>query len=151
MGGGSGDEFERRAVGRTNDGEVSPVEGRYTGLIEPLGDRDNAGVGASEGQIGVGLNEVRDAGQVSGLQVLDHQIALGDGTEERGFCCGAELSCDEVCGLGDHEVSRYGFAGRFSDLDASEVVGVCVIGGGEKDASVNDEYDQSRPNPSANI
>ena len=92
LAGGSGDEFERRAVGGAHDGEVSPVESRYTGLVEPLGDRHDAGVGAAEGQVDVGLDEVGDSFEIRARQVLDREISLGDGTEERGFGFGSALS-----------------------------------------------------------
>lgn len=44
----SGDEFERRAVGGTDDGEVSAVEGPDPSLSEALRDGDDTGVGAAE-------------------------------------------------------------------------------------------------------
>jgi hypothetical protein len=62
-----------------------------------------------------------------------------------------ELSCDQVRGLGDDEMARDKLIGRLNDFDAGDVVGVSVVRCGEKDSGVNDEHDQSRPNPSANI
>ena len=77
--------------------------------------------------------------------------ALRDRSEERRFCSGPELSCNQVRGLGDDEMARDKLIGRLNDFDAGDVVGVSVVRCGEKDSGVNNEHDQSRPNPSANI
>lgn len=130
---------------------MSAVEGRYTGLVEPLGDCDDTGVGTAEGKVDVLFDEIGDTVQIGPGQRLDHHIALRDRSEERRFCSGPELSCNQVRGLGDDEMARDKLIGRLNDFDAGDVVGVSVVRCGEKDSGVNNEHDQSRPNPSANI
>lgn len=130
---------------------MAAVEGRYTGLVEPLGDCDDTGVGTAEGKVDVLFDEIGDTVQIGPGQRLDHHIALRDRSEERRFCSGPELSCNQVRGLGDDEMARDKLIGRLNDFDAGDVVGVSVVRCGEKDSGVNNEHDQSRPNPSANI
>lgn len=122
---------------------MSAVEGRYTGLVEPLGDCDDTGVGTAEGKVDVLFDEIGDTVQIGPGQRLDHHIALRDRSEERRFCSGPELSCNQVRGLGDDEMARDKLIGRLNDFDAGDVVGVSVVRCGEKDSGVNNEHDQS--------
>ena len=64
-GSGSGSDFERRAVSRTDRAEVPTIQ-RQQGLdIQPFSDSDDEGVHRPEGEVGVLLNEVRGAKVVS--------------------------------------------------------------------------------------
>jgi hypothetical protein len=56
----SGKQFERVAVARPDDGEVSAVERDHHARVEALGQRDDGGVRASERQVGVLIDEVGD-------------------------------------------------------------------------------------------
>ena len=55
----SGDEFERIAVGRSDDSEVPSVERRDRLDVQAFGDRDDRSVDESEPQVGVGVNQGR--------------------------------------------------------------------------------------------
>ncbi len=52
--------------GSAHDGEVPAVNGGQGRDAEPLGGRDHRGVGGAKPQIGVALDQLRDAGEIRG-------------------------------------------------------------------------------------
>ena len=89
------------------DAEVSAVERRERAELHAFGDDDEAGVGAAEAEVGVGLDQLGDPPCICGCDGLDLEFAVGDGAEELGFRGRAELSADQVGGFGDHERGGY--------------------------------------------
>ena len=100
-------QFEGCGVDRTYDREVAPVERGDPGGPEALGDRDQAGVGATESKIGVGLDQFGDSSSVYGCDRFDLELTCGYGAEETRFRICTDLSSDQVRGLGDDEGGRY--------------------------------------------
>ena len=47
-------------MSRSHDTEVPPIERRDRVLLQPLGQRDQAGIGPAERQIRVGVNKIGD-------------------------------------------------------------------------------------------
>lgn len=88
---------------RAHDPEVPLIEGGHLDGAQPFGQRDQAGVGATEREVAVALHEVGDAGVVGGGERLDQNVAGGDGAEEAGLGGRPELPVDQVGGLGDDE------------------------------------------------
>lgn len=103
---------ERFDVAGTHHREVAVIHGRDLGHLEALGQRDDAGVGAAEREVGVGLDELRGSLQVGGLDVKRGQEATGERPQKRGLRPGTDLSGEQVADLGDnrtrHQARRPG-------------------------------------------
>lgn len=118
---------------------MSPVERGDPGGFEALGYRYQAGVGATESQIGVCLDQFGDPSSVGGRERFDLELTCGYGAEETRFRGCTDLSTDQVGGLGDDEGRRYERPGTVDRVHAPVVIGVGVVGSREKDARVDDE------------
>lgn len=81
---------------RANDAEVAVVESGDPGDPESLGDDDETGIGATETEVGVSVDQLGYSVGVTARDHLDLEFAIGQGTEEVGFCGRAELASDQV-------------------------------------------------------
>jgi hypothetical protein len=82
---------------------VAAVECGDLSGAETLGDRDKAGVGATQTEVGLLLDERCDALPVAGAERLDEKVAGRDGAVETCFSSGAKLAVNEITSLGDDE------------------------------------------------
>lgn len=125
----------------THDCEVAVVEGGDAGDAEAFGDGDQAGVGAAEAEVGVGLDEFTDAGPVVWAERFDGEVAVDDRRVERGFGVWAEFSVEEVGGFGDDEGGGDERPGVVADYPGgSGVVAVGAVGGRDDDAGIDDQH-----------
>ncbi len=108
-------------------------------------DQDNeAGVGRSERQVGVLLDEIRDPRPVLSAEWFHHEVPRCDGANERCLGCWSELTVDQVTGLGDHEWRRTeGSSLTFEQLATRLMVGIALVCRGEQHARVDDEHSTS--------
>jgi hypothetical protein len=128
-------------VGGPHDAEVAAVKSGDAGLLESFRDRDDAGIGSTETQFDVLVDEIRNPVIIDGGEGLNVEIAIGDGTEEPCFAAGAELSCDEVCGFGDDERGGDQRSGLLSqELGAGAMVGIGVVGCCKQNTRIDDQH-----------
>ncbi len=90
-------------MGRADDTEVATVESGDCGLIEALRQSDKACVGSAEWEIGVLGDEVSDPVEIVGRQILNDEVASGDGLEEACFGLRTYPTSDQVRGFGNDE------------------------------------------------
>jgi hypothetical protein len=82
-------------VSGPGDAEGPAVEGCDRGEHQAFC-TDQAGLGAAEAEVGVGLDQIGDPARVGGRDRLDLALAVGHGPEEPRFRGGAELATDQV-------------------------------------------------------
>lgn len=122
-----------------DDDKVAAVQGRQWGSSQPFGQGDQRGVGTTEAEICVLLDQVTDARPVVVGQGLDREhtsvIDL-----KRAFGTRPQLAVDEVGRLGDHQGARDEWSRvGFEQLPALPVVGVIDVRGGHQRASVDQQ------------
>lgn len=106
------------------------VKRRQSRFAVAFGNRYHRRVGASERQIGIGLDEVSDPVEVIAGEDLHRYFAIGDEAKEPGFGFGAELSGYQVSGLGDNQRCRHDVAVLvLQQTGAGIVVGVIAVSG----------------------
>lgn len=88
-------------MGWADDAEVPPVQGGDVDRAEPLRDRDDDGVGGTERQGRVPLDEVGGPGGVSGGDLHQFVQPVGDVAQEAGFCPCPGPALQHVPDLGD--------------------------------------------------
>jgi len=78
----SGQQREGRGVPGTYDTEMPPVQRGYLNETEPFGDRDNPGVGRTERQVRVLVDQVRHPRVVVGREVDRLEVTVGQRAQE---------------------------------------------------------------------
>jgi hypothetical protein len=78
------------------------VERGDPGLVVPLGQRDHAGIGGIEPEVGVRVDEFCDWDPVLGGEWLDCDLAGGNGLVKGALGGDAELASDQSACFGDH-------------------------------------------------
>ena len=135
----SGNQLEGGGVVRTNDAEVPSIERRDRRDVETFREGDQARVGATEPEVGIGLDQLGDSLSVRRRDELNLDVACCHGAKERCFCLGAELATDEIGGFGDHERSGEERSRALDRPVARLMVRVSVVGGREQNARVDDK------------
>lgn len=87
---------------RPDNAEVPKVEGGHFGDPETLGQSNDRGVSAAQGQIAILLHKGGRSGEVGCGEVGDGQKAGGEGTEERRLLVDPAVPGDQVANLSDH-------------------------------------------------
>jgi hypothetical protein len=137
-----------RSVRGSYHGEVAPVECGDARDGQTFGDRDEAGVGAAKGEVGVALDKLADPGPVGDGEDFDCQLLGGERTVERRLGWRAELPIDQPAGLSDDQRRRdKGTGMAFKQLLATLVIRVGGISDGDDDIRIDEKA--QRPNPSA--
>lgn len=97
----SGKQLEAFAMTRCDRTEVAPVEGHDDRSAQSLGECDDRRIGATEGKVGVLLDELGHSHEVVSARPFD--VELGDAPQELALRAGAQAPADEVGRLSDYE------------------------------------------------
>src|SRR5215212_2264568 len=99
----SGEQREDLHVGRTHHAEVAPVEGGDLVGAQALGDGDDGGVGATEAQVGILLDQGRHAADVGDGEIGQVELTGLKAAQELrlGDRATAVATADEMTDLGN--------------------------------------------------
>jgi hypothetical protein len=97
------DQFERVAMLWTNDTEMAVVQGGDSCGSEAFSDGDEAGVGATEAQILVAVDQLANPLPIRPGQRLDSNGLLEDRGVEGDLSDCSDLTVDQMRGFGDHQ------------------------------------------------
>src|SRR5271155_1400281 len=125
------------AVGWADGGEGAVIEGQHDGGVEALGESDHRGVNASEGEVGVSINERGDSVVVLRDERLD--ILVAQGPPEGSLSRRSEAFGNQLSSL-DRNRSRNDKAQvtAAEDRERSSMGGVALISRREQRAGVSD-------------
>jgi hypothetical protein len=129
-------------MARAHNAEVTAIERRHFGGVEPLCGGDHRSVDGAERQVAIFGDELGHANRVVGMQRLDREAAAGEIAEEADLGFPAETRLDQVGDLGDNEGGdderpRMGL----EQLQAGGVVGVVGVDVGIERPGVDDQRD----------
>lgn len=144
------EERERLDVPRADDAEVTAVEGRKGRGTEAFSQGDDGRVDRAEPEVGVRLDELGHAFQVSTRERLELHVSARCAAEESRLRLRPERPRDQVAGLGEPEGRNDERAlGIPKELKARGVIRVVADGRSDEDARIYDERDGSNPSASS--
>ena len=130
----SGQQGQRIHVLRPDHDEVTAVQGRHIGQLEPFGHGDNRGVSGPQRKALIRIRQVGHPRVVSARQVDGRKVAIRQGSQEQRLHAGTGFAGQEVADLGDDGRWYQQFAPsrmqRGEQLNACLMVRIIGQGGG---------------------
>lgn len=130
-------QLKRRAVPWSDGREVTVVQGNHDLGGQSLGEGNHRGVGTSQGEAGILLNQVANARPIFWSRPFDVKVAKA--TEEGSLGSGAQASADNIGHFGYNE-GRYDQMEirRLEHLQRTEVIFISDISDRIERTGVND-------------
>ncbi len=125
----------------TNDTEMAVIQGGDTCGSEAFSDGDEAGVGATEAEILIAVDQLANPLPIRPGQRLACNSLLDDRGVEGDLSYCSDLTVDQMRGFGDHQRGgdQRAVIG-FEQVAAGVIVGVITIGGSDQHPGVNDQH-----------
>lgn len=137
----SWDQLKRGPRGTSDDAEVTVIERRNPALVVALRERDDAGIGGTEGEVDVLVDEISGPAEVSWREKFHGDLAIGDRSHERRLSVRPQLATDQVGALRHHQRRRYERCTLRCDQSGTALMGrVGLVRRGQQHAGVNDQH-----------
>lgn len=126
----------------SHDGEVTTINCRNRGDVEPLGCGDHRGVNGAQRQVAVLVHHLGDSKPVSGRYWFHAKVAARQITQQLHFCASAEPGPDQVGDFGyDQRWNQKWFRIAEQKVEACLVMSIIRIDVCIERASVNNQSD----------